>query len=59
MEEELGDIPQVERELLSIERLQSISENIYVFLLQKKHEAEITAAGAEPDIQVLSPAVYF
>ena len=59
MEKSLAGIPAVERGLLNHERLQSISENIYVFLLQKKHEAEITAAGAEPDIQVLSPAVYF
>ena len=36
MENGLSDIPQVERELMSIERLQSISENIYIFLLKVK-----------------------
>ena len=34
MESSLGDIPEVERKLLSIERLQAISENIYIFLLK-------------------------
>ena len=45
MELSLRDIPQVERELLTIERLQSISENIYIFLLKKRAEANITSSS--------------
>jgi len=59
MESSLGDIPQVERELLSIERLQSISENIYIFLLKKRAEAKITSSSNVSDTQVLEPAMYF
>ena len=36
MKQSLGDIPEIERKLLNIERLQSISENIYIFLLKKR-----------------------
>ena len=45
LEKSLNDIPKVERELLNIERLQSISENIYVFLLKKRAEAKITSSS--------------
>ena len=40
MEKTLSDIPQLEMDLLNIERLQSISENIYTFLLQKKSRSK-------------------
>jgi uncharacterized protein involved in exopolysaccharide biosynthesis len=53
MEQSLGDIPQVERELLSIERLQSISENIYIFLLKKRAEAKITSSSNVSDTKLL------
>ena len=54
----LNNIPQVERELLSIERLQSISENIYIFLLKKRAEAKITSSSNVSDSKVLEPAIY-
>ena len=59
MESSLGNIPKVERELFSIERLQSISENIYIFLLKKRAEAKITSSSNVADSQVLEPAMYF
>ena len=59
MEASLGDIPKVERELLSFERLQSISENIYIFLLQKRAEAKITSSSIITDVKVLEPSIYF
>ena len=58
MEASLGNIPKVERELLSIERLQSISENIYIFLLQKRAEAKITSSSNITDVKVLEPSIY-
>ena len=59
LEESLSDIPKVERELLSIERLQSISENLYIFLLKKRAEAKITSSSNVSDSMVLEPAMFF
>jgi capsular exopolysaccharide synthesis family protein len=50
---ELDMLPQVERNLLSIQRQFSISENIYTYLLQKRSEAEITSASNVPSSQIL------
>ncbi|MDG1283114.1 MAG: polysaccharide biosynthesis tyrosine autokinase, partial [Flavobacteriales bacterium] len=55
----LKDIPEVEMELLAIERLQSISENLYIFLLQKRAEAKITLSSNISDSKVLEPAIFF
>ena len=59
MEASLSSIPKVERELLSIERLQSISENLYIFLLKKRAEAKITSSSNVSDSKVLEPAIFF
>jgi len=59
MEASLSGIPKVERELLSIERLQSISENLYIFLLKKRAEAKITSSSNVSDSKVLEPAMLF
>ena len=58
MDQSLSDIPEVEMELLNIERLQSISENIYVFLLQKRAEAKIDLSSNVADSKVLERAIY-
>ena len=58
MEASLKDIPKVERELLVIERLQSISESIYIFLLQKRAEAKITSSSNITDVKVLEPSIF-
>ncbi|WP_461790320.1 GumC family protein [Pedobacter sp.] len=50
---ELDQLPQVERNLLSIQRQFNISENIYTYLLQKRSEAEITSASNVPSSQIL------
>lgn len=50
---ELDQLPQVERNLLSIQRQFTISENIYTYLLQKRSEAEITSASNVPSSQIL------
>ena len=41
MEQSLSNIPEVEMELLNIERLQEISEHIYIFLLQPLHKLSL------------------
>ena len=56
---EINKLPEVERELLRIQRVQTINENIYTFLLRKKSEADITSSSNIADTRVLEPAVYF
>tara|TARA_B100000161_G_scaffold109767_1_gene77727 strand:- start:91 stop:2511 length:2421 start_codon:yes stop_codon:yes gene_type:complete len=56
---EINKLPEVERELLKIQRIQTINENIYTFLLRKKSEADITSSSNVADTRVLEPAVYF
>ena len=59
MDQSLSNIPEVEMELLNIERLQSISENIYVFLLQKRAEAKIDLSSNVADSKILERAIYY
>ncbi len=59
LEKSLNTIPEVERELLSIERLQSISEKVYTFLLTKRAEAKINYSSIVSDSKILEPAMYF
>ena len=58
LESSLSSIPEVERELLSIERLQAISEKVYTFLLTKRAEAKISHSSITADSKVLEPAIY-
>ena len=49
----LAAIPQKERELLSISRQQSIKNNIYTFLLQKREETALSFASTVADTRVI------
>ncbi|HRH65661.1 MAG TPA: polysaccharide biosynthesis tyrosine autokinase, partial [Bacteroidia bacterium] len=49
-------IPNIERELLGIQRNFSVNENIYLYLLQKKAETGIAKATAVSDNKVLDAA---
>ena len=55
----LESLPIEQRELLNIERIQKTSESLYMFLLQKKSEAEITASSISSNIKHLEPAIFF
>ena len=50
---EINKLPATERNLLGIQRQFSINENIYVYLLEKRAEAEITRASNSPTNMIL------
>lgn len=52
-ETEVNRLPATERNLLGIQRQFSINENIYVYLLEKRAEAEITRASNSPTNAIL------
>ena len=52
----LSQIPQKERGLLDISRQQSIKNNIYTFLLQKREETALSSASTTADLRVLEKA---
>jgi capsular exopolysaccharide synthesis family protein len=52
----LTTIPEKERELLGISRQQSIKNNIYTFLLQKREETALSFASAVADSRIIDNA---
>jgi len=55
-ESAIRQIPNIERELLSIQRNFTVNENIYLYLLQKKAETGIAKATAVSDNKILDKA---
>ncbi|WP_347159318.1 GumC family protein [Pontibacter chitinilyticus] len=53
----LQALPTAERKLINIERLHNLSENLYVFLMEKRAEAGIAMAANTSDVTILSEAV--
>ena len=51
------NIPLLEKNLRSIERNQQIKEALYLFLLQKGEEAQVSFAVTEPSIKVVESAI--
>ncbi len=49
----LKGIPQKERAFLDISRQQSIKNNIYTFLLQKREETALSSASTSADLRVI------
>jgi len=55
-EDMIRTIPNTERELIEIQRKYSISENIYIYLLEKKAESGIARASTIADSRILDLA---
>ncbi len=53
----VSDLPEKEKILRSIERNQEIKEALYLFLLQKREESEVSYAVTEPSIKVVEYAL--
>ena len=56
VEREINALPETERRLLGIQRKFTVNENIYVYLLQKRAESEITRASNMPKNSILDLA---
>ncbi|MFZ2432569.1 MAG: polysaccharide biosynthesis tyrosine autokinase [Lutibacter sp.] len=53
---ELNKLPKKEQKLLNFQRKYSLTESNYVFLMQKRYEADIAIAASVSDISVLDSA---
>lgn len=56
LETRMQSLPQRERELLRIERQKDLTENLYLYLLQKREEAAISMAVIAPKSATVEPA---
>ncbi len=56
-ENQVSNFPEKEKILRSIERNQQIKEALYLFLLQKREESEISYAVTEPSIKIVERAI--
>jgi capsular exopolysaccharide synthesis family protein len=57
IERQLDLLPASERRLVAVQRNYSLLENLYVFLMQKLSEAEISKASSTSDIVRVNPAM--
>lgn len=57
IENQFGKLPETEQDLLNIQRKNSLNENIYTFLLQRKAEAAISLASNMASNKIIEPAV--
>jgi capsular exopolysaccharide synthesis family protein len=57
LNKDVSNLPEKEKILRAIERNQVIKESLYLFLLQKREEAEVSFAVTEPTIKVIEYAL--
>lgn len=55
VDKQIGYLPLAQRQLISIQRNYSLLENLYVYLMQKKAEAEISKAANVSDLVTVNP----
>jgi capsular exopolysaccharide synthesis family protein len=54
-EKQIGYLPLAQRQFIAIQRNYSLLENLYVYLMQKKSEAEISKAANVSDLIIVNP----
>ncbi|MBY0433340.1 MAG: polysaccharide biosynthesis tyrosine autokinase, partial [Cyclobacteriaceae bacterium] len=54
-EKQMGYLPLAQRQYISIQRNYSLLENLYIYLMQKKSEAEISKAANVSDLIIVNP----
>ena len=55
VDNQLARIPESERRLINLQRNYALSENLYIFMMQKRAEAGISKASTTSDIVVVNP----
>jgi len=55
-ENKIRNVPRVQREYIAIQRQQQIKQELYVYLLQKREEAAITAASSVSNNRIIDTA---
>src|SRR5690606_2331725 len=55
VEQELSYLPATERQFRAIDRRYSILESLYIFLMQKRAEADISRASTTSEVRVVNP----
>lgn len=55
VENQLNRLPESERRLINLQRNYALSENLYIFMMQKRAEAGISKASTTSDIVVVNP----
>ena len=58
VEEELGNLPSTERQLVNIQRKFDLNNTVYTYLLEKRSEAEIARASNVSDNRVIDKAAW-
>ena len=53
----IKNVPSMERELLEINRQQSIKQNLYLYLLQKREESSLSLAANISNSRIIDPAI--
>ncbi len=55
MRQEASELPKAQRELMEMERFFRVNERLYLSLMEKKADAEITLVSTAPDFQIIDP----
>lgn len=55
VQDEMRSLPGAEREFINIKRMFKLSEDLYIFLMEKRAEAAIVKASTTPDVKVVNP----
>ena len=54
--DKIGNVPTIERHYIEIARQQQVKQQLYLFLLQKREETELTLASATNVAKIIDPA---